>query len=92
MGYRLHREAEPALETVEKQSFARWRIPGIAFDPAILRWNSSLGLGRVAPYIELRGGALRIPISLIGDASTFNFVVQDELAASLSTQSRKSNA
>lgn len=57
--------------------FTPQRIHGIALDPVILRWNSSLGLGRVAPYIELGGGALRTNSNFpIGDTSNFNFIAR----------------
>ncbi len=52
-------------------------IHGIAFYPVILRWNSSLHLGRVAPYMELGGGGLRTNLNLPpGDTSTFNFIAR----------------
>ena len=39
-------------------------IYGGGFEPVILRWNSSLHVGRVAPYIELAGGGLRTNANL----------------------------
>jgi Lipid A 3-O-deacylase (PagL) len=47
---------------------------GIAFEPIILRWNSTHELGRVIPYIELAGGAVRTNVNLpAGNTSNFNF-------------------
>ena len=52
-------------------------IYGGGFEPVILRWNSSLHVGRVAPYIELAGGALRTNSNLpAGDTSNFNFTAR----------------
>src|SRR5208282_5371437 len=46
---------------------------GGGFEPVILRWNSSLHAGRVAPYIELAGGGLRTNANLpAGNTSDFN--------------------
>jgi len=39
--------------------FRPQRVYGGGLDPVILRWNSSLHIGRAAPYIELGGGAVR---------------------------------
>ena len=53
------------------------RIHGEAFEPIILRWNSSLHRGRIAPYIELGGGGLRTPSNFpVGDTSSFNFIAR----------------
>jgi hypothetical protein len=53
------------------------RIRGFALDPIILRWNSSLHRGRVAPYIELGGGALHTPSNFpAGDTSSLNFIAR----------------
>jgi hypothetical protein len=47
---------------------------GIQFDPVIFRWNSSPHTERVAPYIELGGGAVITPTNLPpGNTSSFNF-------------------
>jgi hypothetical protein len=53
------------------------RIYGESFDPVVLRWNSSLRRGRVAPFIELSGGAVRTPSNFpVGDSSNFNFIAR----------------
>ncbi|HKN18065.1 MAG TPA: acyloxyacyl hydrolase, partial [Candidatus Sulfotelmatobacter sp.] len=50
---------------------------GGGFEPVILRWNSSLHAGRVAPYIELAGGGLRTNANLpAGNTSDFNFTAR----------------
>ena len=50
------------------------RLHGLAFQPIILRWNSSRRLGHLGPYIELAGGAVRTNINLpSGNTSDFNF-------------------
>ena len=52
-------------------------IYGRGFEPLILRWNSSLGTNRLAPYIELAGGALRTNSNFpAGDTSNFNFTAR----------------
>ena len=52
-------------------------IHGVAFDPVILRWNSGLRRGRVAPYVELGGGGLRTNLNFpLGDTSVFNFIAR----------------
>src|SRR6266496_3913755 len=57
--------------------FTPQRISGIAFDPVILRWNSSMHGGRVAPFIELGGGAVHTNANFpAGDTSTFNFIAR----------------
>jgi hypothetical protein len=57
--------------------FAPRRIHGVEFDPIILTWNSSLRRGRVAPYIELGGGAVGTPSNFpVGDTSNFNFIAR----------------
>lgn len=53
------------------------RIRGTAFDPVILRWESSLHAGRLAPFIELGGGGLQTNANFPrGDTSTFNFIAR----------------
>lgn len=55
--------------------FTPQRISGTAFDPVILRWNSSLHRGRIAPFVELGGGGLRTRVNFPqGNTSTFNFM------------------
>jgi len=57
--------------------FSPRRISGTAFDPIILRWNSSLRRGRVSPFAELGGGALHTRVNFpAGDSSTFNFIAR----------------
>jgi hypothetical protein len=52
-------------------------IYGGGFEPVILRWNSSLHTGPVAPYIELAGGAVRTNSNLpAGDTSSLNFTAR----------------
>lgn len=59
------------------QQFEPQRISGIAFDPVILRWNSSAGSRRVRPYFELGGGAVRTRSNFpVGDTSDFNFIAR----------------
>lgn len=57
--------------------FAPQKITGSAFDPIILRWNSSLHRGRMAPFVELGGGGLHTSVNFPqGNTSTFNFMVR----------------
>lgn len=59
------------------QTRPQQRIFGEAFDPVILRWNSSVSRGRLSPYIELGGGAVRTSANFpAGDTSSFNFVAR----------------
>jgi hypothetical protein len=52
-------------------------IYGGGIEPVILRWNSSLRARRVAPYIELGGGAVRTNSNLpAGTTSNFNFTAR----------------
>jgi Lipid A 3-O-deacylase (PagL) len=56
--------------------FTPQHVPGVVFDPVILRWNSSHREG-VTPYIELGGGAVRTPSNFpVGDTSRFNFIAR----------------
>jgi hypothetical protein len=49
---------------------------GIAFEPVILRWNSTHKFGHIMPYIELAGGGVRTNMNLPkGNTSDFNFTV-----------------
>jgi hypothetical protein len=67
--------------------FRPQRIYGEAFDPVILRWNSSLRRGRVAPFIELGGGAVRTPSNFpVGDTSNFNFIARGGGGVLISTK------
>jgi lipid A 3-O-deacylase len=52
-------------------------IYGGGIEPVVLRWNSSLRAARVAPYIELAGGAVRTNPNLpAGDTANFNFTAR----------------
>lgn len=63
------------------------RIHGIGFDPVILRWNSSLRRGRVAPFIELAGGGVRTDTNLpAGNTSNFNFTVRGGAGIQIATK------
>jgi hypothetical protein len=57
--------------------FAPQGIRGISFTPVIFRWNTALHRGRVAPFIELGGGAVHTGVNFpSGDTSTFNFIAR----------------
>jgi hypothetical protein len=59
------------------EAYGDQRIHGWGFDPVILRWNSALHTSRVAPYIELSGGAVVTSANLPpGDTSNFNFMAK----------------
>ena len=59
------------------RQFRAQSIYGGGFEPVILRWNSSLHAARVAPYIELAGGAIRTNTNFPpGDTSNFNFTAR----------------
>lgn len=50
---------------------------GGGLEPVILRWNSGLRAGRVAPYLELAGGGLWTNGNLpAGETSAFNFTAR----------------
>jgi hypothetical protein len=71
--------------------FSPQSIYGGGFEPVILRWNSSLRAGRVAPYIELAGGGLRTNTNLpAGNTSDFNFTARGGGGIQLSTIGRQS--
>ncbi len=73
------------------RQFSPQSIYGGGFEPVILRWNSSLRAGRVAPYIELAGGAVRTNTNLPkGDTSDFNFTARGGGGIQLSTTGRQS--
>ena len=66
--------------------FAPQRIHGAGFEPVILRWNSRLRTGRIAPYIELAGGGVRSNANLpAGDTSDFNFTARGGGGIEIST-------
>jgi len=57
--------------------FTPEKIYGAGFEPVVLRWNSSLRTGRIAPYIELAGGGVRSNANLpAGNTSEFNFTAR----------------
>jgi lipid A 3-O-deacylase len=59
------------------RQFRPQSVYGGGFEPVILRWNSSLHAGRVAPFIELAGGGLITNANLpAGDTSNFNFTAR----------------
>lgn len=71
--------------------FTPERIYGAGFEPVILRWNSSLHTGRVTPYIELAGGAVRSNSNLpAGNTSDFNFTARGGGGIQLFTSERQS--
>ena len=52
-------------------------IYGVALDPLILRWNSSLHKGRIKPYLELGGGGVHTNANFpAGETSSFNFTAR----------------
>lgn len=71
--------------------FTPTRLHGIAFDPLIFRWNSSLRTRRFMPYIELGGGAVRTNVNLpAGDTSDFNFIARGGGGIQVFTAKRQS--
>jgi lipid A 3-O-deacylase len=67
------------------------KLYGGGFAPVILRWNSSHLIGRVTPYIELAGGAVRTSANLpSGDTSNFNFSAKGGGGIYLFTRDRQS--
>jgi hypothetical protein len=72
-------------------TFNNQHVRGGGFDPVILRWNSSLHMARVAPYIELSGGAVATPVNLPpGSTSSFNFMAKGGGGIYLLTRNRQS--
>ena len=66
-------------------------VHGGGFDPAILRWNSSHHTRRVAPYIELGGGAVATTSNLPpGATSSFNFMARGGGGVHVFTRKRQS--
>jgi hypothetical protein len=52
-------------------------VYGGGIEPVVLRWISNRHFGRIAPYIELAGGAIRTTANLpVGDTSAFNFTAR----------------
>jgi len=67
--------------------FTPQRISGTAFDPIILRWNSTQHRGHVSPFVELGGGAVHTSANLpAGDSSTFNFIARGGGGVLISTR------
>ena len=59
------------------RQFQPQSIYGGGFEPVILRWNSSLRPGHIAPYIELAGGGVLTNSNLpAGNTSSFNFTAR----------------
>ncbi len=53
------------------------RFYGAGFEPVVLRWNSSVHMKNIKPYIELAGGAVRTNSNFpAGDTSAFNFTAR----------------
>lgn len=72
-------------------TYGNQRTHGTAFDPVILRWNSSLHSGRLAPYLELGGGAVATPVNLPpGNTSSFNFMARGGGGVHLFTRRKQS--
>lgn len=64
---------------------------GGGFEPMILRWNSSLRVSRVAPYIELGGGGVRTNVNFpSGDTSNFNFTARGGGGIQIHSKQRQS--
>ena len=62
----------PLLVTSKNQT-----AHGGAFEPIVLRWNSSHGIGRGVPYIELAGGAAFTTSNVpSGNTSRVNFTAR----------------
>jgi len=73
------------------RTYGNQRIHGTAFDPLILRWNSSVQRGRVTPFIELGGGAAATPVNLPpGNTSSFNFMARGGGGVHLFTRKQQS--
>jgi len=71
-------------------TYGNQRTRGTAFDPVILRWNSSLHNGRMAPYLELGGGAVATPVNLPpGNTSSFNFMARGGAGVHLFTRNKQ---
>jgi hypothetical protein len=71
--------------------FTPEKIHGGGVEPVILRWNSSLRAGQIAPYIELAGGGVRSNANLpAGDTSNFNFTARGGGGIEISTAKRQS--
>jgi len=67
------------------------KISGGGVEPIILRWNSGLHAGRVTPYIEFAGGAVRSNANLpAGDTSNFNFTARGGGGIQVFTAKRRS--
>jgi len=73
------------------RQFSPQSIFGGGFEPVILRWNSSLRAGRVAPYLELAGGGVTTNTNFPkGDTSTFNFTARGGGGIQIFTGGRQS--
>ena len=73
------------------RTYGNQRVHGTAFDPLILRWNSSLYSGRLVPYIDAGGGGVATPVNLPpGNTSKFNFMAKCGGGVHLFTRKRQS--
>jgi hypothetical protein len=64
------------LVPVTKTTNAQY-VYGGGFEPVVLRWNSFMQRGRIAPYLELAGGELFTTANLpAGDTSSVNFTAR----------------
>ena len=71
--------------------FTPEKIHGGGFEPLILRWNSGLRAGRIAPYLELAGGGVATNTNLpAGRTSNFNFTARGGGGIEISTAKRQS--
>jgi len=67
------------------------RVYGGGFEPVVLRWNSFVQRGRIAPYLELAGGGLFTTANLpAGDTSSVNFTARGGVGAHLFVEQRRS--
>jgi hypothetical protein len=66
-------------------------VYGGGFEPVVLRWNSFVRRGRVAPYLELAGGGLFTTANLpAGDTSSVNFTARGGVGVHVFVRDRKS--
>ncbi len=69
--------------------FVPQKITGTAFDPIILRWNSSVHRGPISPFVELGGGGVHTRSDFPpGDTSTFNFIARTGAGVLITTRRR----
>lgn len=64
---------------------------GGGFEPVVIRWNSSLHMKSLRPYIELAGGAVRMNSNFpAGDTSAFNFTARGGAGIQIFSTKRQS--